>query len=391
MNARFNLLRKLVATELPHLLQVQQCGGSVGQSVDGWLTRLPMLREEIIDGIAELVLSDERTKLIVRQLQQVQVSCTSLLDLLKGNHIKQDDMVWPLAEEVRNCLKAIMTYLRDHHYQYFNWRAQVSGYDIEELVAELAAKKTLLGACLKKWAIDENLQTIIYGAFDISKFHGCLSSIQIRNIRHMHQMIVQLPIRYRQPDADGALLKHLVGLGFNCEALIAHYQQRISDEINNAHLVENKLELLCSYEKQFILQQQTCNCQYLENVAMASDTMLAFINVEVKYVQKNHYSRNQQDETRPPGNTGYRVKTLLSVDSLAFLVRLMIDTAMIEANPRSSFIAFIAANFQTTRNKNASLSVNSLNTKYKQVTQSTAQRVRIMLQEMIMHIDAKWI
>ena len=78
----------------------------------------------------------------------------------------------------------------------------------------------------------------------------------------------------------------------------------------------------------------------------------------------------------------YRVKVSISADALAYLVRLLIETGVIVASPRSDLLVFIAKHFQTPGIGNAYLSANSLGTKYRQVVQSTAKNVNAALGRM---------
>ena len=83
----------------------------------------------------------------------------------------------------------------------------------------------------------------------------------------------------------------------------------------------------------------------------------------------------------------YRIKTFLSVDRLAYLVRLLVECEAIDGNPRSELLAFIAGHVETANKSNAPLSEKSLKNKYKQVTQYTAHSVRAMLARMMVRID----
>lgn len=83
----------------------------------------------------------------------------------------------------------------------------------------------------------------------------------------------------------------------------------------------------------------------------------------------------------------YKVRTTMSVDCLAYLFRLMVEANLIEAGVKTELMRFIAANFETPGMNAGGLSAASIGTKYKQVVQSTATKVRAALKRMLKQLD----
>lgn len=83
------------------------------------------------------------------------------------------------------------------------------------------------------------------------------------------------------------------------------------------------------------------------------------------------------------------MKVSLSVDGLAYLIRLMVEAGVILAGSRSELMEFISRHVQTPGIGEGHLSVKSLNNKYKQVVQSTINAVRAALMRMLKILEGK--
>lgn len=137
------------------------------------------------------------------------------------------------------------------------------------------------------------------------------------------------------------------------------------------------------------MQERSSSC-YDPNRPNIKVVLLAFIKAEIKFlVKKQGAALMVSPEGKLIGMNKmaqipeYRVKTTLSVDSLAYLLRLLVEAGIIVAMPRSELMAFVARNFQTPGIGQACLSPNSLGTKYKQVVQTTARNVNAALLRML--------
>ncbi len=111
--------------------------------------------------------------------------------------------------------------------------------------------------------------------------------------------------------------------------------------------------------------------------------LLIFLNNEICFLRQ----RQEGSGSAIIQQSHYRVKVTISSELLIYLFRLLIETGIIEANPRSNLIAFIAEHFETPRTKESLLSVGSLTNKYKAVNQHTAMQMRTLLQNLVKQID----
>lgn len=86
----------------------------------------------------------------------------------------------------------------------------------------------------------------------------------------------------------------------------------------------------------------------------------------------------------------YRIRVLLSAESLAYFFKLLYKAGALDAGPISRMIVSISKNFTTRGIGNGHLSSGSLMTKYKQVVQTTAKSVRALLVKMIRVLDEEF-
>jgi hypothetical protein len=85
-----------------------------------------------------------------------------------------------------------------------------------------------------------------------------------------------------------------------------------------------------------------------------------------------------------------RIGVLFSVDTLAYFFKLLNKAGGLDGSPVAHLIIAVSKNFITPGIGNGYISPNSLTTKYKQVVQSTAQNVRVLLVRMLKHLDQEF-
>jgi hypothetical protein len=89
-------------------------------------------------------------------------------------------------------------------------------------------------------------------------------------------------------------------------------------------------------------------------------------------------------------NAGYKIRFLLSVDALAFFIKLLVQAKVIDGGVRTELLAFVAKVFITPGVSSTGISPGSLGVKYKQVVQRTAMNVRAALMKMVKTIDEEF-
>ncbi|MNL68538.1 hypothetical protein D3C87_1932750 [compost metagenome] len=78
------------------------------------------------------------------------------------------------------------------------------------------------------------------------------------------------------------------------------------------------------------------------------------------------------------------------MDALAYLIRLLIAAKAIEPGVRTELLTFVAGIFQTPGTGLNGISPGSMETKYKQVVQSTAVTIRALLIRMLKTLEEEF-
>lgn len=102
------------------------------------------------------------------------------------------------------------------------------------------------------------------------------------------------------------------------------------------------------------------------------------------------YFNRQQDVDGSVATDDYRIRVLLSAESLAYFFKLLHKAGALDAGPVSRMIVSLTKNFTTRGIGNGQLSSYSLMTKYKQVVQRTATAVRALLVKMLKLLDEEF-
>ncbi|MCY1529656.1 hypothetical protein D9M68_648150 [compost metagenome] len=184
---------------------------------------------------------------------------------------------------------------------------------------------------------------------------------------------------------ENAFTDQLLHIGFNTPAFHHYVNQTIQAAVYTNFQIADQLEVLYTHEKNFLTMAKKPLLLYDRANEPGRTVLLKFISAEIDYLHKKQQLHSTNENSTGIGP--YRIKTSLSADGLAYLLRLLIECNAIEASPRTALMTFMAAHFQTCGKGSGNLSAYSLSTKYKQVTQHTAMGMKTLLRKMIHSIE----
>jgi hypothetical protein len=334
---------------------------------------LPVLKQEIIDGVYMRMMGFGKSRYIIRQLHQLQKDSVLLLNVVYSTPQEQKTGVfYTLA---RQCLTEILESLQCYKCEYFNRQQAVPLYLVQEAGLLLDQKRLLLEAGMKKKKIDPELQAVVLYPFLSFGKKGYSSYQQMEYLLRQADELIAFN--------DGeSLLRLLLRNGFNTLGFNHYYMLKISAEVYAEYQMAAQFDILFEYRKILEMMPKKSYRCYDPLAANTRGTLLKFVETELRYLNRKQEISAPKIAPVTAASSSYRIKTSLSVDALAYLLRLLVENGVIEASPKSELIAFMATYVQTCGSGEQSLSVHSLNTKYKQVTQFTAGRVRSLLVKM---------
>jgi hypothetical protein len=383
-------LRNLILHDMdPGKCQMSQ------HEIEIWKQTLPMVRDEMFKYIDFIIGSIFQKGLVRRQIRQVHAEAVFLLNAID----RSGELVAGLEDlktEVIACLDAVLGHLMLHGKKYLDPETLVPVSHLKREQTEYTLRMTKIQALMNGHGVTKNLQDLVLGPMaNLCKGRKCTYAM-LEYLKHLQTLLLAGCQTERKADPDSILISLLLEANYNSSDFIKYVQTRITAELAEIYELKAQFERLYHYQRQF-------QCSPLRKSAgsfdpgrrKVKDLMLDFINAEIKYLQNKEkvlFAAPGQafagvPNPAPAKNSAYRIQTRLSVDSLAYFIRLLIAANVIEARVKTELLAFVAEIFHTPGMPTAGISAGSLGTKYKQVVQSTAVKVRAALRKMLKQLD----
>lgn len=363
-----------------------------------WMETLPVICKEMFDHIGFFVNSIFQKGLVKKQIEQVRKECIYLLDAA--------DVYNDLAADMTGLRDAVIKCLEDVFEQVHFWCTRYKVDDVnmplrhlrkEQVNLDLQAKS--LSSTMKAKDLDSKLQTVILECMTgLLKAKRCNYS-RMAYVRGLQTSLSQVCSDSSKEYVNSRVILHLFERDYNTAGFANYYQARITAELAEIYEVDAQFRLLYEYERQFEMLsfKKSTRCYDLERVRIRQ-VMYTFIRAELNCLKKKGQLarpvvpaaapvQHGASSTGKTGTLAYKVRTTMSVDCLAYLFRLMVEANLIEAGVKTELMRFIAANFETPGMGSNGISPGSLGTKYKQVVQSTATKVRAALKRMLKQLD----
>jgi len=329
-----------------------------------------------------LVYSKQSGQRITRQLHQWQHELTLLLNQLDNVQLHQD-----LKEMLTSAVLALCSHLEHHYPKYFNDSGAMPNCLANEMSKQILQELTLLQAAMKQRKVSAPLAAIVLQTFEQLKATAGLSYKQWRYWQAVLANLIKFCRDIANQELQYLLQEHLIYLRFDSVPLYHFLKEQLKTQLDTCYQLDQQYDLLCELKKR-LLQQQEQQDYSLQQLGLGlRELLLDFVLAELAYLQRRQITKEMYS---PPLLEQYRVSVGISVDSLAYLLKLSIAVGLVNASPKSTFLHFIAQHFQTPGIGEAKISVNSLNAKYKQVVQHTAVKVRLLLKRMIKQIETEF-
>lgn len=365
---------------------LNQPNGSISPEA---IAALPGLKRELITGIDVAVMGMGKSGYVQRCLYQLQKGIVKLMDFMfKLPPQEKKEMFYTLAFE---SLTEIMASLRFNNLKYFNLEQAIPLYHREEVATNFGVGIPQLKAAMKLKKIDPELIDVVlqpYLSFNqqVEISYNCADYLQVL----MERVIVLLKTKEGN---EAALIKMLLGGGFNTNNFEQYLMLKISEEVYANPRLEYQYDCLYQYERLLTVLPKKPKGFYDLARGNSCTIVLRFVTAEIYYLNRKKELWSAEQTITPVAKdfASYRIKTFLSVDRLAYLLRLLVECEVVDGNPRSELLSFIAGHVETLNKSNSPLSEKSLKNKYKQVTQHTADTVRAMLARMIRQIDEDFV
>lgn len=349
--------------------------------IEQWLNDLPEINKGLFQLMGILVFSRLDGALVNRHIRQIQRESIFLIDTLQAYQEVPTCMVG-LHQAVLTGLTELLLGIEQQYSDYFNLDLCMPNSCFKAEVEKLSANMNRLIAGLKSKSSDKALQQLILGSLTGFLTAEKCTYYRLGYVQGLQESITNLCHTAEREEVDECLRAHLVYYNLNNAAHLKYHKTLISNGIASVFDVQEQYELLYAYQKQFRGWQQLKTAGYSPRHQGIRDAMLSYLKAEIKYLTKVKPVSATDPESETMASN-YKVSVSFSVEALAYFFKLLILAGVVNGSPRSHLLRFLAKRFQTPGASKTGISERSLERKYNQVVQSTANTVRVVLLRML--------
>ncbi|TDQ09978.1 hypothetical protein [Pedobacter metabolipauper] len=361
---------------------------------------LPVIQEEMFKILDFFRRSIFNREMVRRQIHQIQTECAGLINAL-DRYTNLPELMQPLKTAVMKCLDEISQKLDTDFETYLNLDIRMPLIYLRGIQAEIQSDIAMVSAGFKKHGADPKLQAIILESItDVAKAIQ-VENYRVRYVKSLQYSLISLCNRASNHEINNDLCELLLTLNYNPDAFVKYYRSRITRELSEIYELKEQFNYLYLEEKMLDSHpMRKYKLAFDRSRKKAREILILFVRAELSYLQKRESILHPDPVTMPvvvnpvaysprPGSS-YKIRFSLSVDALAYLIRLMIQAKVIESGVRTELLSFIAGCVQTPGIGSNGISPTSLGVKYKQVVQSTANQIRAALKRMLHILDTEF-
>ncbi|WP_316814089.1 hypothetical protein [Pedobacter heparinus] len=401
-------LRELVLTDMdPEKYQMSQ------HEIGVWLQTIPEITKEMFETLHFFTCHLFNKAMICRQLRQIHKECIYLLDKIEKVGALATEME-QLRLAVIKCLDQIVEKLLDDYTKYLEFDILMPVRHLRSGQLKVTSGMKALQVVFDALGVPQKLQQVILACMnDVGKGTRCFYERMVY-VQALQEGLLELCRHSHKSCIHADLLRFLVERNYNTEAFIGYYKKAFADELTELVDEPEQLKYLEALERDLNIRpyRKSVFC-YDHKRSRAKDVLHAFVLSELDMRQREAEQRRRAEleafrasqavKARTEANVGdakmkegtafmpgYKIRTPLSVDALAYLLKLLIVAKVIEPGVKTELFAFIAGIFQTPGTGLNGISPGSFETKYKQVVQNTAKTVRVLLVRMLKVLDEEF-
>jgi len=189
--------------------------------------------------------------------------------------------------------------------------------------------------------------------------HRKMSFQQIFYLQKLLKQVLKIEMSLAAEAYTEKLVEQLLVLNFNHPLFVNYVAETIWNQVNKLEEAADKKRLLYQYQKNMNQLQTHPHYALFANTETCCKTLLKMLEQEILFSQQITQLEQKPKEEK---ENNLSIQTCLSVSQLALLLRILIQTKMIQYDNQSELIRRVAALMHT--QKTPSISAESLRTKY---------------------------
>jgi hypothetical protein len=333
---------------------------------------------------------DERH--LERYIQLHQQELIRLMDQLAaiGNHrnVAYNQEYHELYRHACRAVEELLTFIERHFTKYFDQDTKapesyitLAGSDIVKSFGELQDRLKNLNADI--YLVDlvlhpmkKFIENIPLGEISYRKI------IYVKEIqKDLHRIIASTK---NDGTIDDGLRLEMLYLNYNTIKYFRYYTNYVVAQLENVDSSSGRIERLAYFLKMVNQTQVKPGVGYNRTIHTLKEQLAEWIAEEVFYLEKMH-KLNEKNAVGTALAEDFKLKTEMSVSQLAYLLRVFIETRIINNKNVSDLIRFFSRFFQTKRLE--SISYESFRVRYYNTEDGTKRSVRNILLLMVDYIN----
>lgn len=310
----------------------------------------------------------------------------SLIDLINSIHSRVNrGKAAVCSDSIILRLSALLEYLEEHFPEYFDVDMKMSVASQLQVQTELQSLIQLLSVKFVSPNIDFGLIELLKRVIEESCMkNDCeISFRQYYYFKFFRSSVANSNITPVSDTLD--LIAVLMHANFNEEGFYQYFIRYINWSVNKAQLISEKIDQLAFYLK-FANQEGSASKLAFDHQRLPINVQIAdWIGQEMQYLKNKQQLAPNSVSADDAIATDFKLNFDLSVPVLAYLIRALVETGVLQNKNTSELIRFFVKYVKT--KKSEAISYESFRIKYYSVETGTKEAVKKTLQAMLNFIN----
>lgn len=183
---------------------------------------------------------------------------------------------------------------------------------------------------------------------------------------------------------EEALRNTFLYLNYNSIKYFRYYTQHINELVGAIETSSGRIEQLSYLLKNINQTQVKPEVGHDRTIRSLKEQLVDWLAEEISYHDRLHQLHNKQSVSQVVAE-GFKLKMELSVPQLSYLLKILIETRLVQNKNVAELFRFFARYFQTKRLEN--IAYETFRVKYYNTEESTRKNVRSILLSLVDHIN----
>ncbi|ADR20442.1 hypothetical protein MATR_19380 [Marivirga tractuosa] len=365
------------------------------------LRAIPKEEQRIKKALMKLVFSDLKEKVVERIIQTYQSKLIFLSndltkkiegkDIPKLDEIERDNQLLRFKVLLLNTLMDLLTFIEKHFSKYFAESEIIPSayfYNSKAFVSQQI--QDFQQVCNSK-NIDKSFITVLMMPLEnfLIAPKGTTFKELIYCKSYLREIKNTLNTEVSGIKMERELILSLIYINFNTYPFYNYVAKKITAHYQTKPTIQKQLGCLQLFKKLLNQCQVKPDFEYIPRAESIKDQLIKWITEEIEYFTKQkqieiHFDFNDNNADRQISKSD-KIHCELSVAQLAYSMKLLVKSKLINASSTEDLLDFITKNFSTVNQKQISKA--SLKNKFYMAEHSTIEHVQDVMSDLISNAE----